>query len=93
MLSLKSNVKSLIDLPLSRTFSHRNQFGSSSMLCIVEAAIRQIIPLVSIVKLPHGNIGSKGNATCMWDQSQLCTILPNLPSTCQYFVLSYEAQK
>ena len=65
----------------------------SSMSCIEEAAIRQITPLVSIVKLAHGNIGSKGNTTCMWNQSKLCTILPNLPSTCQYFVLSYEAKK
>ena len=65
----------------------------SSMSCIEEAAIRQITPLVSIVKLAHGNIGSKGNTTCMWNESSLCTILPNLPSTCQYFVLSYEAKK
>ena len=63
------------------------------MSCIEEAAIRQITPLVSIVKLAHGNIGSKGNTTCMWNHSKLCTILPNLPSTCQYFVLSYEAKK
>ena len=65
----------------------------STMSCIEEAAIRKITPLVSIVKLAHGNIGSKGNTTCMWNQSKLCTILPNLPSTCQYFVLSYEAKK
>ena len=65
----------------------------SSMPCIKEATIRQITPLVSIVKLAHGNIGSKGNTTCMWNQSKLCTILPNLPNTCQYFVLSYEAKK
>jgi len=63
------------------------------MSCIEEAAIRQITPLVSIVKLAHGNIGSKGNTTCMWNHSKLCTILPNLPSTCQYFVLSHEAKK
>ena len=54
------------------------------MSCIEEAAIRQITPLVSIVKLAHGNIGSKGNTTCMWNHSKLCTILPNLSSTCQY---------
>ena len=31
-----------------------------------EAEIRQITPLVSIVRLAHGNIGSKGNTTCVW---------------------------
>ena len=63
------------------------------MSCIEGSAIRQMIPLVSIVKLDHGNIGSKGNTTCMWKYSKLCTILSNLPSTCQYFVLSYEVKK
>ena len=63
------------------------------MSCIEEAAIRRITPLVSRVKLARGNIGLKGNTTCMWNHSKLCTILPNLPSTCQYFVLSYEAKK
>ena len=29
----------------------------------------------------------------MWNYFKLCTILPNLPGTCQYFVLSYEAKK
>ena len=29
----------------------------------------------------------------MRNKSKLCTILPNLPSTCQYFVLSYEIKK
>ena len=65
----------------------------SSMTCIEEAAIRQITPLISIVKLAHGNIGSKGNTTCMWNQSRLCTILPNLPNQCKYFVLSYKSKK
>ena len=64
-----------------------------SMTCIEEAAIRQITPLISIVKLAHGNIGSKGNTTCMWNQSRLCTILPNLPNQCKYFVLSYKSKK
>ena len=46
----------------------------SSMSCTEETIIRQFTPLVSIVKLAHGNIGSKGNTTCMWNQSKLCTI-------------------
>ena len=56
----------------------------SSMSCTKDAAIRKITPLVSIVKLAHSNISSNGNTICMWNQSKLCTILPNLPSTCQY---------
>ena len=53
----------------------------SSMACIEEATIRKITRLVSIVKLAHGNIGSKSNTTCMWNNSKLSTILPNLHST------------
>ena len=63
------------------------------MCCIEEAVIRQITLLVSIIKLAHGNISAKVNTTCMWVHSKLCTILPNLSSTSQYFVLSYEAEK
>ena len=40
---------------------------SSTMTCIEEAAIRQITPLISIVKLAYGNIGPKGNTTYMWN--------------------------
>ena len=65
---------------------------SSTMTCIEEAAIRQITPLISIVKLTYGNIGSKGNTTCMWNESKLSTILPNLPSKCQYFVFIFQIE-
>ena len=37
----------------------------SSMTSIEEAATRQITLLISIVKLAFGNLGSKGNITCM----------------------------
>ena len=63
------------------------------MTCIEEAAIRQFTPLISIVKLAYGNIGSKGNTTYMWHESKLSTILPNLPSKCQHFVLSFKSKK
>ena len=81
--SIDPNVKIAIE-------SKRNL---SSMTCIEEAAIRQITPLISIVKLVFGNIGSKGNTTCMWNDSKLSNILPNLPSKCQYFVLSHNSKK
>ena len=60
------------------------------MTCIEEAAIRKITPLISLVELVYGNIGSKGNITCMWNESKRPTILPNLPSKYQYFVLSFK---
>ena len=63
------------------------------MSSIEEAVVRQITPLVSIVKLAHGNISLKGNTIYMWNHSKLCTILLNLPSSCQYFILSYEGKK
>ena len=63
------------------------------MTCIKEAAIRQITPLISIVKLSYGNIGSKGDTTCMWNDSKLSNILPNLPSKCQKFVLSHNSKE
>ena len=62
------------------------------MTCIEEDEIRQITLLISIDKLAYGNIGSKGNTTCMWNESELSTTLPNLPSKCQYFVLSYKSK-
>ena len=65
----------------------------SSMTSIEETATRQITLLISIVKLAFGNIGSKGNITCMWNDSKLSNILLNLPNKCQYFVLSYNLKK
>ena len=63
------------------------------MTCIEETAIRKITALILIVKLTYGNIGSKGNTTCMWNESKLSTILPNLPTKYQYFVLSFKSKK
>jgi hypothetical protein len=53
-----------------------------------EAAIRRITPLISIVRLAHGNIGSKGNTSCVWQQSKLATVLPNLPSECKFIIIT-----
>ena len=36
-----------------------HQYASNE--CIEEVAIRKVIPLISIVELAHGNIGSKDN--------------------------------
>ena len=63
------------------------------MTCIEETVVIQIIPLSLVVKLTYGNIGSKGNTTYMRIKFKLSTILPNLPSKYQYFVLSYKFKK
>ena len=52
-----------------------------------EAAIRQIIPMISITRLAMGNIASKGNTTCIWQESKLNMVLPNLPSECKIIVI------
>lgn len=52
-----------------------------------EAAIRQITPLLSIVRLKEGNIGAKGNTHLVWQQSKLSLLLPNLPSECKFIIL------
>ncbi|KAL7537702.1 hypothetical protein ACHAXR_008006, partial [Thalassiosira sp. AJA248-18] len=59
----------------------------SSFTPVEEAAIRRITPLASIVKLAHGNIGTKGNISCVWQQSSLGTVLPNLPQDCRFIVI------
>eukprot|EP00984_Skeletonema_dohrnii_P031047 scaffold23084_cov153-Skeletonema_dohrnii-CCMP3373.AAC.2 len=59
----------------------------SSLTAVEEAAIRQISPLISILRLTSGNIGSKGNTSCVWQHSKLTKILPNLPSECNYIIL------
>ena len=58
-----------------------------------EAAIRQISPLISIVRFPHGSLGSKGNTTCVWQQSKLNLILPNLPEECKFVIIRHKQKK
>jgi hypothetical protein len=59
----------------------------STFTAAEEAAIRQITPLISIVKLKEGNIGAKGNTHLVWQQSKLQLILPNLPHECKFVIL------
>ena len=59
----------------------------SNMTGAVEAAIRMIAPLISIVSLKHTSLASKGNISCVWQRSKLASILPNLPSLCKYIIL------
>ncbi len=54
---------------------------------VEEAAIRQITPLISMLRLKGGNIGSKGNISCVWQKSRLANVLPNLPSEVKYIII------
>ena len=65
----------------------------STCTLIEEAAIRQITPLVSILKLAQGNIGTKGNTSCVWINSKIATVLPNLPSQCKYIILKRSSRR
>lgn len=65
----------------------------SSFTPAEEAAIRQITPLLSIVRLAQGNIGTKGNTSCVWQESKMATILPNLPSECKFIVVTRQQQR
>ena len=58
-----------------------------------EATICQILQLLSIVHFSHGSLGSKGNTTCVWQQSKLNLILPNLPEECKFIVIRRKQKK
>ena len=68
--------------------SHELHRLLSSFTVIEEAAIRTVVPLLSIIRLMHGNIKTKGNTSCVWQKSKLCLILPNLPSECKYVMIN-----
>ena len=40
-----------------------------SLTYVEEAAIRSVVPLVSIVRLLHGSLKAGGNTTCVWQES------------------------
>jgi hypothetical protein len=64
-----------------------------SVLTAAEEAairIRQVTPLLSIIRLSHGNIGVNGNISCVGQRSKLNRVLPNLPSDCHTVVLERE---
>jgi hypothetical protein len=58
-----------------------------SLTIAEDLAIQQIMPLMTIVRLKHRNIASKGNVTCVWQESRLNSILPNLPQQCATIVI------
>ena len=47
----------------------------STLTSAEEAAIRQICPMISIVRLGQGNLAAKGNTSCVWQRSRLNLVL------------------
>ena len=80
-----------IDEDINITKGRRLQFLLSSFTAVEEAAIRQITPLISLVRLSTGSISSKGNTSCLWQNSSLNLILPNLPSECKYILITRQS--
>lgn len=64
-----------------------------SMTAAEEAAIRQVSPLVSLARLRHGNIGSKGNITCVHQDTKWNKLLPNLPTECNTVRVKYRRRR
>ena len=71
--------------------SHMLHHLLSSLTPVEEAAIRRVCPLLSVVKLSYGNLGSKGNVSCVFQDSKLGTILPNLPTKYKFIVVMCNA--
>ena len=59
----------------------------STFTPVKEAAIHRVCPLLSVVKLAHGNLGSKVNVSCIFQYLKLGMILPNLPTECKFMVV------
>ena len=63
----------------------------ASLTMAEEAAIRRVTPLATLVRLKHGNIGSKGVVSCVAQSTaQLASVLPRLPTECKTIVFQYE---
>jgi hypothetical protein len=56
-----------------------------------ECSIRQITSFVYVVLLQN-NIGSHGSASCIWKNSKLALLLPNLPVEMRIIVVTYRVR-
>ena len=59
-----------------------------SLTAAEEAAVRRITPLLKLYRLTHGNMGVRGNVHCVWVNSTLGKVLPNLPEECKLIVVT-----
>ena len=81
-------VNANIEVDENYKIAHELQHLLLSFTIVEEAAIRSIVPLMSIIRLMHGSIKTKGNTSCVWQQSELSTVLPNLPSECKFIIIN-----
>ena len=58
-----------------------------SLTAMEEEAIRQVTPLISILRLSHGNIGSEVNTRFVWKKLKLNIIVPDIPSECNFIII------
>ena len=65
----------------------RLQHLIKNLTLVEESAIRQLTPMLHIVRLTHGGYGTTGNTSLVWQKSKLHTVLSNLPSTCKYICI------
>jgi hypothetical protein len=75
-----------VGIPISHLREVEFHYILGQLSIAEESAIRQITPLISIVKLKHGNVGRKGVVSCVQQSSLLNRILPNLPQQCKTLV-------
>jgi hypothetical protein len=96
MFSVRNGFGGHLALPPWTSVDHHQQqiILAGELRCLLqsftsaeEAAIRQITPLLTIIKLSEGNIGTKGNSHLVWQKSNLSLILPNLPEQCKFIVI------
>jgi hypothetical protein len=75
-----------VGIPISHLREVEFHYILGQLTVAEESAIRQITPLISIVRLKHGNVGRKGVVSCVQQSSNLNKILPNLPQQCKFLV-------
>ena len=63
-----------------------------SLSMVEELAITKILPMLHVVRLTHGNSGTTGNTSLVWQKSTLRRILPDLSVACQYICIQHQSR-
>ena len=88
----KTEFPSLTSIPSNTSdkqlLSVKLQHLLNSLTAAEEAAVRRITPLLKLYRLTHGNMGVRGNVHCVWVNSTLGKVLPNLPEECKLIVVT-----
>jgi hypothetical protein len=75
-----------VGIPISHLQEVEFHYILGQLTVAEESAVCQITPLISIVRLKHGNVGRKGVVSCVQQSSSLNKLLPNLPQQCKFLV-------